>query len=256
MTVVDKDQIEDRLDAGVLGQWYVVAKSVQVKPGAPHAVKVLGRHLVLWRDEAGRVHCLEDYCPHRGARLSRGEITGDNISCRYHGVTLDGSRHDRARAGDAGLRARRPQGGGQLHRDRGERRRVRLFPERGASAAVRIDAAGRVLRSGLEQHAVHGPLELQPSLRLRQLRRPDARLLPACRLRSRSPSAPSRTSCRSSKRDDGFYIARVEQRDVNLDWTHVVRRRHPGLLPARHSVSGRGRSGRTVPHHRLCDAGR
>ena len=24
------------------------------------------------------------------------------------------------------------------------------------------------------------------------------------------------------KRDDGFYIARVEQKDVNLDWTHVV----------------------------------
>jgi hypothetical protein len=23
-------------------------------------------------------------------------------------------------------------------------------------------------------------------------------------------------------RDDGFYIARVEQKDVNLDWTHVV----------------------------------
>ena len=24
------------------------------------------------------------------------------------------------------------------------------------------------------------------------------------------------------KRDDGFYVARVEQKDVNLDWTHVV----------------------------------
>ena len=35
--------------------------------------------------------CLEDYCPHRGARLSRGEVLGDNIACRYHGVTLDGS---------------------------------------------------------------------------------------------------------------------------------------------------------------------
>ncbi len=58
------------------------------------------------------------------------------------------------------------------------------------------------------------------------------------------------------KRDDGFYIARVEQKDVNLDWTHVVHRRHPGLLPARHSVSGRRRSRRAVPHHRLHDAGR
>ncbi len=74
MTVAEKDRIEERLSAGVLGQWYVVAKSVQVKPGKPHGVRALGRHLVLWRDAAGKVHCLEDYCPHRGARLSRGEI--------------------------------------------------------------------------------------------------------------------------------------------------------------------------------------
>ena len=67
------------------------ALGFSLKPGRPHGVRVLGRHLVLWRDEAGKVHCLEDYCPHRGARLSRGEVLGDNIACRYHGVTLDGS---------------------------------------------------------------------------------------------------------------------------------------------------------------------
>ena len=54
MTIVDKDQVEERLTSGILGQWYVVAKSVQVKPGRPHAVKVLGRNLVLWRDGGGR----------------------------------------------------------------------------------------------------------------------------------------------------------------------------------------------------------
>ena len=64
---------------------------VVVPPGKPHAVKALGRDLVLWRDAGGALKCLEDYCPHRGARLSRGEVTGDNISCRYHGVTLDGT---------------------------------------------------------------------------------------------------------------------------------------------------------------------
>ncbi len=46
---------------------------------------------MLWRDSEGKLHCLEDYCPHRGARLSRGEVNQDHISCRYHGVTLDGS---------------------------------------------------------------------------------------------------------------------------------------------------------------------
>jgi phenylpropionate dioxygenase-like ring-hydroxylating dioxygenase large terminal subunit len=79
------------VNRGLLDQWYAVAKSVQVKQGKPHAAKALGRNLVLWRDGGGGLKCLEDNCPHRGARLSRGEVIGDNIACRYHGVTLDGS---------------------------------------------------------------------------------------------------------------------------------------------------------------------
>ena len=85
-----KNRIEERLALGLPGQWYAAAKSVQVKE-RPHATKVLGRDLVLWRDQNGRVQCLEDHCPHRGARLSRGEVHEGNISCRYHGVTLDGT---------------------------------------------------------------------------------------------------------------------------------------------------------------------
>ncbi len=91
MNRIDKDQVEERLTTGILGQWYAVGKSVQVERDKPHAVKALGRNLVLWRDTTGKLHCLEDYCPHRGARLSRGEVNQDNISCRYHGVTLDGT---------------------------------------------------------------------------------------------------------------------------------------------------------------------
>ena len=68
MNSVDKDQVEERLTTGILGQWYAVAKSVQVKRDKPHAVKALGRNLVLWRDTHGKLHCLEDYCPHRGAQ--------------------------------------------------------------------------------------------------------------------------------------------------------------------------------------------
>src|SRR5437763_12790519 len=91
-TVTDERQrVEELVNRGLADQWYAVAKSVQVKPGLPRAVKALGRNLVLWRDGAGRLQCLEDYCPHRGARLSRGEVLGDYIACRYHGVTLDGS---------------------------------------------------------------------------------------------------------------------------------------------------------------------
>ncbi len=70
-----RQQIDDVVNRGLLDQWYAVAKSVQVKPDRPHAVRALGRNLVLWRDRGGRLNCLEDYCPHRGARLSRGEMS-------------------------------------------------------------------------------------------------------------------------------------------------------------------------------------
>ena len=90
-TDILRDRIEDRINQGLLGRWYVAAKSVQVKANAPFGMQVLGRKIVLWRDQAGKAHALEDYCPHRGAPLSRGEVHEGNIACRYHGITLDGN---------------------------------------------------------------------------------------------------------------------------------------------------------------------
>ena len=91
MTAVDKKQlIEDRVNAGLRGQWYPVAKSVEVKTSVPHGVVLLGEKLVLWRDGAGKVRCIEDFCPHRGAPLSYGTVHEGDISCRYHGVVVDG----------------------------------------------------------------------------------------------------------------------------------------------------------------------
>jgi phenylpropionate dioxygenase-like ring-hydroxylating dioxygenase large terminal subunit len=81
--------VEARINQGLLGRWYVVAKSADLKAGVPLAARALGRELVLWRAEDGSAQCVEDRCPHRGARLSCGRVLGDHISCRYHGVTLD-----------------------------------------------------------------------------------------------------------------------------------------------------------------------
>ena len=90
MVVSDmKQRIEDRLNQGLEGQWYIVAKSSDVADGKPFAAKALGRRLVLWRT-AGKISCIEDYCPHRGARLSRGEVMGEDIACRYHGLVISG----------------------------------------------------------------------------------------------------------------------------------------------------------------------
>ena len=255
MTGVDKDQVEERLTTGILGQWYVVAKSAQVKRDKPHAVKALGRNLVLWRDTGGRLHCLEDYCPHRGARLSRGEVNQDNISCRYHGVTLDGT----------GTIVRVPAMPGCALEGRKAVDSYSVieandgifvyFPSKERREPPALESAGGVLRSGLEQHPVHGPLAVQLSLRLRQFRRSDACLLPARRLvHARVRRQAGRDARRKARRRLLHRPRRAEGRQPRLD--PRGRRRHAGLLPARHSVSGRRRSRRAVPDHRLCDAGR
>lgn len=86
-----KSRVEARVNDGLLGQWYPVAKSVEVKSTRPYAAQLLGEKLVLWRDGKGDIKCIEDFCPHRGAPLSYGEIHEGNIGCRYHGVIVDGT---------------------------------------------------------------------------------------------------------------------------------------------------------------------
>ena len=85
-----KDRIEARVNSGLPGQWYPAAKSAELNAGRPFGVTALGNKLVLWRDKEGKARCLEDFCPHRGAPLSRGEVHEGNIACRYHGIVVDG----------------------------------------------------------------------------------------------------------------------------------------------------------------------
>ena len=55
----------------------------------PVGVEILGEKVVLYRDRTGRIHCLGDVCPHRGAPLHQGwvaEVRGhDCVVCPYHG---------------------------------------------------------------------------------------------------------------------------------------------------------------------------
>jgi phenylpropionate dioxygenase-like ring-hydroxylating dioxygenase large terminal subunit len=64
--------------------WHPVAGTEAVRD-APHAARLLGEHLVLWRDPAGAVHAWPDRCPHRGARLSLGRVENGHLECAYHG---------------------------------------------------------------------------------------------------------------------------------------------------------------------------
>lgn len=70
--------------------WYVACTLDELRALAPRPLgrTVLGEALVLWADDEGRVHALEDWCPHRGAPLSLGRIEGGRVVCGYHGLQM------------------------------------------------------------------------------------------------------------------------------------------------------------------------
>jgi phenylpropionate dioxygenase-like ring-hydroxylating dioxygenase large terminal subunit len=74
---------------GLRGYWYPVAASEDVPTEKPVAIRRLGEDLVAWRDGSGTVSVLTDRCPHRGARLSIGDIVDGRLQCRYHGLQYD-----------------------------------------------------------------------------------------------------------------------------------------------------------------------
>lgn len=80
---------QDYLDIGLRGQWYPVLSSWEVTSN-PIGITRLEEQIVLWRDQQGQIHALEDRCPHRGARLSMGWNLGERIACWYHGVEVGG----------------------------------------------------------------------------------------------------------------------------------------------------------------------
>lgn len=51
----------------------------------PLAVRFAGENLVFFRDSNGVAHALLDRCPHRGVKLSLGEVTNDGcLRCPFH----------------------------------------------------------------------------------------------------------------------------------------------------------------------------
>lgn len=84
---VQLDPVDAVLEVGLKDLWFPVCPSGFVKD-SPVSLRRLGYKIALWRDQSGKVHALEDHCPHRGAPLSLGVNLGDRLACPYHGVEV------------------------------------------------------------------------------------------------------------------------------------------------------------------------
>jgi 4beta-methylsterol monooxygenase len=71
--------------------WYPVEWEKNIRPGQVIEVKFWGRSIALYRGKDGQFRALENRCAHRQLKLSKGEVTGNNLTCTYHGWAYDGS---------------------------------------------------------------------------------------------------------------------------------------------------------------------
>ena len=67
-----------------MSRYVRVATVHDVKPGTCRAVEVQGRWIALFNVE-GKIYATEDTCPHAGGPLGEGRLTGEIVTCPWHG---------------------------------------------------------------------------------------------------------------------------------------------------------------------------
>ncbi len=67
--------------------WYVACTPDEFAE-KPLGRQICGERIAFYRDNAGKVAAVEDFCPHRGAPLSLGSIEDGQLVCGYHGLKM------------------------------------------------------------------------------------------------------------------------------------------------------------------------
>ena len=66
-------------------EWFLAGETSSVREDAPLSVKISDTSVGVYALN-GRVHALEDVCPHADALLSQGFIDGEYVECPLHGA--------------------------------------------------------------------------------------------------------------------------------------------------------------------------
>ncbi len=93
LTIAGRAESYDPYRTGDRPRWLRVAEQAEVAEGRPRTVEIAGRTVVLWRHQ-GRLHALDNRCPHTGGPLSLGWVEDDCVVCPWHGsrFMLDSGR--------------------------------------------------------------------------------------------------------------------------------------------------------------------
>lgn len=67
-----------------LQSWYVAGRSKALGRGKVKGLEMLGRRIVLYRDQEGVVRALDGRCAHLGANLGHGRVIGETLQCAFH----------------------------------------------------------------------------------------------------------------------------------------------------------------------------
>ena len=67
--------------------WYVAATPDELAD-KPLGRQICGEPMAFFRDATGQARAVEDFCPHRGARLSLGFLRDGDLVCGYHGLAM------------------------------------------------------------------------------------------------------------------------------------------------------------------------
>ena len=71
--------------------WFQVAYTDELGPGEVRPLRYFGRDLVLFRDDDGKPHVLDAFCPHLGAHLGHGgKVEKGCVRCPFHAWLFDG----------------------------------------------------------------------------------------------------------------------------------------------------------------------
>ena len=67
-----------------MAQFIKIASTTDLAPGEAKCVEVAGKKIALFNLD-GTFFAIDDTCTHRGGPLSEGEVSGEEVTCPWHG---------------------------------------------------------------------------------------------------------------------------------------------------------------------------